>query len=208
MKCKQSVLAATLVSVLVLATGCSLIDPPAVGPGAVSTGTSTARGESPPSSDPSVFKTKPPNDLAVSPLKRTFQSAGLTVTVQYSASPAVAKWTASGDKSIRVFLTVVNKSKPTRKIYMTRASVRVSQHDATGEIPGPDPLVDSANLNPGYLVTSPYTYNQSFAIPDLNDSTEAVVLDFKFETVTLVDQKAKDYTKQSATDAVRVAVNF
>jgi len=204
----KSALAATLVSALVLATGCSSDAPPDIPPPPAPGGLSAAPAYPTAPSEPLPEESTAPNDLDVSPLRRTFTSSGLTVTVQYSASPSVDNWTPNGSESLRVFLTVVNKKKPKQKIYLTRASVRFSLRDADGEIPGPDPVVDTSGLDPGYLVTSPYSYNQSFPIPPLDGDTEAMTLDFKFETVTLVDRKAKDYTKQVSTNTVRVALGF
>jgi hypothetical protein len=201
----KNVLCAALLPAMVLVTGCSPEGGPSTTPAEPPAPAASSAGPTTPSSTPSD-STSLPNDLKKSPLRRTYQSAGLTVTVEYSAIPSVDKWTATSPKSVRLFMTVVNKNKPSRKIYLSRASVRFGVLDANGQVPAPDPILDSSGLNPGYLVTSPYSYNQSFAIPELDDSAIALTLDFKFETVTLVDKKAKDYTKQASTDTVQVTL--
>lgn len=148
------------------------------------------------------------NDLRVNPLKRTFKSAGLTFNVDYSTSVPVERWTADGPQSIRITVAVVSNGSRSRKIYLTRASVRFLVRNESGELPGPEPVVDTANIAPGYLVTSPYTYEQSFAIPALDNSADSVDLAFKFEVVSLVNRKSADYTKQTATNTVRVPLRF
>jgi hypothetical protein len=80
--------------------------------------------------------------------------------------------------------------------------------DGTGELPGPDPIVDTpANIAPGYLVAPPYSYVQVFAIPPVDPSVVKLNIDVKLEVVTLVDARSKDYTKQTVTDRITTAID-
>ncbi|WP_375431150.1 hypothetical protein [uncultured Friedmanniella sp.] len=144
------------------------------------------------------------DDLAKSPLRRTISSSGLRVTLRYATASPGATWTAQNPQPLQVSVKVTNIRKPARKVYVTRATMRFTISDATGDVPGPDPLVDATNLTPGYLATSPFSYEQSFAVPALDDNARRLTVDLKLELVSLVDRNARDYTKQTVTDTVKV----
>ena len=150
MKRMQMALAATLVSVFVLATGCSQNESPEARVKPAPTGITAVPVDPEMPAEPSAGQARTRNDLAVSPFRRTFDSAGLTITVAYVAVPAVDKWTPTGTKSVRLFMTAVNTKNRDRKIYLTRTSVQVGLRDADGEIPGSyEPVVDVADVSPG-----------------------------------------------------------
>ncbi|MBP2418576.1 hypothetical protein ACFFOM_17265 [Microlunatus capsulatus] len=140
------------------------------------------------------------------PVERSFKSGRLTFSVTYAPTSAVTGWTAEGPKAVEVTVTVNNNADPGQKIYLTRVSLRPGVRGADGDLPGPDAVVDTANLVPGYLVTFPYSYQQTFAVPPVDASAARITLGFKYEFVTLVDPKAKDYTKQTTSDAVQITL--
>ena len=144
------------------------------------------------------------DDLGTGTVRHTIRSSGLRMTVDYQTRKPAVPWTAGGEKPLRVQVRV---SRPKKKVYLTRVTLRFSTDDGSGDIPGPDPLVDTAtNINPGYLVAPPYSYVQSFAVPVVDPSTRRMTIDVKLELVSLVDAKSKDYTKQTVTDTVRTIV--
>ena len=141
------------------------------------------------------------------PLAHSISTGGRVIRVKYSTTPAVADWTVDGPKSVRVALTVV-KSPRRQKVYLTKATVGFRSDDYPGDLPGASPVVDAAWITPGYLVASPYSYGQAFAVPSLEPRLSSLRLDFKYELVTLVDGKAKDYTKQAVSDSVSLELPF
>jgi hypothetical protein len=145
------------------------------------------------------------DDLKTGRTQHVIRSSGVTATVYYETRKPAEDWTAGGEKPLRVEVRV---SRPKKKVYLTRVTLRFSVNDGSSEIPGPDPLVDAAsNITPGYLVTPPYSYVQSFAIPTVDVSTRGMTIDVKLELVSLVDAKAKDYTKQTVTDQVHTVID-
>lgn len=120
----------------------------------------------------------------------------------------MAQWTAEGAKPVQVSATVNNNRRPQQKIFVTRATMTFSTNDGVEDGAGPEPLVDTANITPGYLSTFPYSYNQSFAIPAVDAGTRTLTIGLKLEMVSLVDAKAKDYAKQTVTDTVLADVSF
>ncbi len=146
------------------------------------------------------------DDLAKGSAQHTVHSNGLTVRVDYSA-PVPAQWTSDAGTSLQVSVSVHNDRRPKQKIYLTRATVRVVVSDGNAYLPSPDPLVENANLSPGYLATSPYGYVQSFSVPGLDQSARDLVIDVKLDLVSLVNGKARDYTKTSIVDSVRTTAS-
>jgi hypothetical protein len=144
------------------------------------------------------------DDLATGRAHHTIRSSGVTATVDYETTKPGIPWTADGDKPLRVEVKV---SRPSRKVYLNRVTLRFLSDDGTGDNPGPDPLVDtSSNITPGFLVAPPYSYVQAFAVPVVDPSTVTVTIDVKLELVSLVDAKARDYTKQTVTDRITTAI--
>lgn len=144
------------------------------------------------------------DDLATGRARHVIRSSGVTATVDYETRKPAVPWTASGDKPLRVEVRV---SRPSRKVYLNRATLRFSVDDGTGSNPGPEPLVDtSANITPGFLVAPPYSYVQAFAVPQVDPSTVAMTIEVKLELVSLVDARSKDYTKQTVTDSLTTTI--
>ena len=146
-----------------------------------------------------------PDELEKGSARHVVKANGLTVRIDYAA-PVPAQWTSDAGTPLQVTVSLHNDRRPKQKIYLTRATVRILVSDGSSYLPSPDPLVESSNLSPGYLATSPYAYVQSFSVPGLDESAQKVVVNVKFDLVSLVDGKARDYTKQSVTDSIATTV--
>jgi hypothetical protein len=201
---RREVVGAVLVPLLLVGTSCGS-GPTAEVPAPASASTSAAA--TPSAADPSGDSGSDPkvrDDLAKGRARHVIRSSGVTATVDYETRKPGVPWTANGDKPLRVEVRV---SRPKKKVYLNRVSLRFSVNDGTGDNPGPDPLVDtSSNIVPGFLVAPPYSYVQAFAVPAVDPSTVAMTIDVKLEFVSLVDAKSKDYTKQTVTDSLTTAV--
>jgi hypothetical protein len=185
--------------------------------GSTGTGSGSSLPSSYPTSDPSVYTSAgpepsestsadaaPADDLATGKARHVIQSSGVTATVYYETRKPDVAWTTVGEKPLRVEVKV---SRPKKKVYLTRVTLRFSVDDGSGELPGPDPIVDTpTNVAPGYLVAPPYSYVQAFAIPPVDPSVVSLNIDVKLELVSLVDAKAKDYTKQTVTDRISTTI--
>lgn len=143
-----------------------------------------------------------PDELAKGSARHYVRSNGLTMRIDYTV-PARTQWTSDAGTSLQVSVTVHSDRNPKQKIYLSRATVRVVVSDGNAYLPSPDPLIETANLSPGYLATSPYGYVQSFSVPGLDQSARDIVVSVKLDLVALVDAKSRDYTKTSVTDSVR-----
>jgi hypothetical protein len=209
MSIRTNAVGAAIVSALILLVGCSPSEPTSEAPGVATPTSASAPTAFPESSNPSSgVPGEVPNDLAASPFRKTFKSSGLTFNVVYTTPVPVDQWTPDGPQSIQVTLTVHNPARPKQKLYLTQTTVQFVVRAADGALPTPEPIVDSSQVSPGYLVTSPYRSEQSLAVPALDNTAVSLELLFKYELVSLVDINARDYTKQTANHTVRVALDF
>ncbi|GAB2596990.1 hypothetical protein [Microlunatus antarcticus] len=142
------------------------------------------------------------DELASGLAHHVVRSGGLTIDVTYSVATPT-RWASDGGTPVQVEVAVRDR---VRKIYLTRTTMRFVVNDGTSNLPGPDPLVDTTNLTPGYLVTPPYSYVQSFSVPPVDRTAQVLTMNVKLELVSLVDKKAKDYSKQTVTDVLTTVV--
>lgn len=195
---------ATLVLAAALGlAGCAQASPlggPLPSPSASSSATEAA-----PAPSPGSPGDAPVDELAKGSVRHTVRSGGLTLDIDYS-TPLPTSWATDSGASLQVTVQVRKDRSPRQKIYLSRASVRSVVDDGNTFLPGADPLVDTTNINPGYLVSQSYAYVQSFSIPPVDRGAETLRIDVKVELVAQVNGKAKDYTKQSVTDSVRTVV--
>ena len=144
----------------------------------------------------------PADELSSGSARHTIRSRGMVIDVVYTADTP-ARWSADGGTPVQMDVTVRGRN---QKIYLTRATMRFVVSDGAGALPGPDPLVDSANITPGYLVTEPSSYVQSFTVPPVDRTATGLTMIAKLELVSLVDKGARDYSKLTVTDTVTSAV--
>jgi hypothetical protein len=106
------------------------------------------------------------NDLKNGRATRTLKAGGVRATVRYSLQNRVERWAPGVAQPLKVSMRARQPSTngyvaPTdRKIYLSRVTAYLDVSDASGHLDAPDPLVDSADVNPGFLVTSPSSYTQ------------------------------------------------
>lgn len=135
-------------------------------------------------------------------LKRTFNAGDVTVNVAYATTLPTKDWTPVALKPLSVTLTAIVNSDGGKKIYLTRVTVDSVVTSEGESLEAPPPLVDTANISPGYIVTFPSTYAQVFTIPAVDDGATEVSLNLTYEMLLQTDPLARDYQKQTATDTV------
>lgn len=147
-----------------------------------------------------------PNDLAKRPLKRKLNAGPLTVDVRYDTPISVKKWRPDRSKPLRISLKAVNRDKKKQKIYLTKATANITAYDNQGQIGDARTVSDSADVNPGFIVTAPNTYNESLAIPPLDSGSMWMTVDLTYELVMEVERtkQGRDFAKQVATDTLTV----
>jgi hypothetical protein len=163
---------------------------------------------------PSVASTNKPlrNDLKKRRLTRTVKAGAVRATVRYSLQNRVERWVPGIGQPLTLSMTV-RQPRTTgyvvpadRKIYLSRVTAYLDVSDTTGHLDSPDPLVDRAELSPGFLVTSPSSYTQIFVLPSLADEATKLTIDFRYEMLVLQPQSSpRDFSKRTATDTVVIS---
>jgi hypothetical protein len=93
-----------------------------------------------------------------------------------------------------------------QKIYLSRVSAYLEISDSTGHLDSPDPLVDRADVNPGFLVSSPASYDQVFTLPALPGEATQLTIDFRYEILLLQPSTSpRDFEKRTATDTLVIS---
>ncbi len=146
-----------------------------------------------------------PDELARGSARHVVRADGLTVTIDYTVATPV-DWTSDAGTPLQIVVSARDSRDRKLKIYLSKATIRYIPDEGASGLPDLDPAVDTANIDPGFLVTSPYQYQQSFTVPGIDPSTRSLAIVSKLELVTLVDKKAKDYTKQAVTDRLSTTV--
>jgi hypothetical protein len=170
----------------------------------------TVRSEERPSTPPAD---KPlPNDLKKGRVTRTLKAGAVRATVKYSLQNRVERWAPGVAQPLKVSMTAIQPSTTgyvapgDRKIYLSRVTAYLDVSDTTGHLDSPNPLIDKADVNPGFLVTSPSSYSQVFVLPALPDEATTLTIDFRYEMLVLQPESSpRDFSKRTVTDTVVIS---
>ena len=168
------------------------------------------------SEQPSAPSTGKPlrNDLKKGRVTRSFEAGAVEVTAEYSLENRVQRWSPGVGQPIEVSMEAIHhqgtgrySTATDRKIYLSRVTAYLDVSDATGHLDSPDPLIDKADVNPGFLVTSPSSYTQVFVLPSMPDEATKLTIDFRYEMLVLQSQSTtRDFSKQTATDTLVISM--
>lgn len=149
------------------------------------------------------------NDLEELPLRRTLNAGPVTAAVSYQTGLALTEWRALTTKPLLVTFSASNRDKRSQKIYLTKVTMNVTAYDESGQLDVPQTIVDSASLQPGFIVKSPNSYNQNFDIPAVDRAAVRITIDMTYELLLEVNRGAegeRDLAKQVATDKLSVPI--
>jgi hypothetical protein len=181
-------------------------------PVSVTTPGESVSSTAPPSTEePSATSTgKPsPNDLKTGHLTRSLKAGDGKLIVEYSLRNRVQRWSPGVDQPLTVTMTTVRQSgqaTTNQKIYLSRVTADLEVSDVGGHLDSPNALVDRADISPGFLVTSPSSYNGVFLLPSLPDEATRLTIDFRYELLFLQPRSnPRDFAKQTATDTLVIS---
>ncbi len=164
-----------------------------------------------PSAAPSTSKPLH-NDLKKGRLTRKLKAGTVRATVKYSLQNRVEKWVPGVAQPLKVSVSAHQPSNAgyattaDRKIYLSKVTAYLDVSDATGHLDSPDALVDKADVNPGFLVTSPSSYTQVFVLPSMPDEATTLAIDMRYEMLVLQPQSnPRDYAKRTVTDTLIIS---
>lgn len=148
------------------------------------------------------------NDLRKRPLKRSINAGPVTLTAKYDTHLSLKKWRSNVSKPLHVSITAINKDKKNQKIYLTKVTVNVTAYDSAGPVDAPKALTDTTDINPGFIITRPNTYNQNFSLPAIDDAALYLTADLTYEMVLQVnkDKDGRNFSKQVAVDSMTIPI--
>ena len=141
------------------------------------------------------------NDLESGRTARTVRAGEIRVTLEYTLRNRVQNWTPGVAQPLTVRMTALSSNKSDQKIYLSQVTVYLDVSDSRGHVDSPEPLFDRANITPGFLVTSPASYTQVFALPPLPGDATSLTVDIRYEMLRL-QRGSGDFAKFSATDTI------
>ena len=118
------------------------------------------------------------------------------------AQPLTVSLTALAQQGTGQYTVSTNQ-----KIYLSRLTAYLDVSDATGHLDSPDPLIDKADITPGFFVTTPSSYSQVFVLPSLPDEATRLTIEFHYEMLVLQsDSTPRDFSKRTATDTLVISL--
>lgn len=162
------------------------------------------------SATPKPSSTKVPdpvsNDLSSGSTERTLTTGPLVAGVDYWSTLSMDQWTADALKPINLSMLVDITPADGQKVYLQRASMVAVPFTAAGALAPLAPVVDSATVNPGYLVLNPYSYSQVFNVGQVPEDATGVRVEFTYDFLVQTTPTSSEYAKQTATDTLSIAI--
>ncbi|WP_432519722.1 hypothetical protein [Kineococcus sp. SYSU DK006] len=150
------------------------------------------------------------NDLALGSAHHELQAGGMGLAVDYWSTLEMSRWTAGAAKPISLAATItgpnLGTAKKQQRAYISSFSVTATAVAADGSTSAPTTVTDVARQAPGYLAMAPYAYSTSFVVPQVPAGTRSVELLISYDVLEQSAPGASDYSKQTATDQLTVAI--
>ena len=181
-------------------TGTSAADP---APTASATATPTPEPEPAPVETIQVIQ----NDLAAGNAQRTLTAGAASLGVTYWSTLSMDQWVSGASKPLSLSISGSLVPDDGQGLYLSRVSLSADVKDADGAaLPSPAVVTDDASVEPGYAITAPYSYNQTFVVPPVDDRAASVTFTLTYEVLIQTTPTSEDYAKQSAVDTLTVAI--
>lgn len=145
------------------------------------------------------------NDLAAGSLTRELQAGGVVVDVDYWSDVDLADWTADALKPLSISLSA---AAPTAgvDVVLARTTVTTAVSGDDGALAAPAAFEDVADVDPGYTVTAPFSYGQTFVVPAVDAGATSIRFSLTYEFLVQTTPGSGDWTKQTAVDTITVPV--
>ena len=186
-------------------------------PSAATSATSTPKPSTPKPSTPKPKPTATPtpapaptepvrNDLSKGSLRRTLTAGNTELTIKYWSTLDLGRWTPGASKPLSVSASAEFTDDSEQDIYLSETQVAIEAVDAAGESYPVDPIVDRADVSPGYVITAPTSYGQVFTIPAVPANSRSVILTITYELLVQTAPDVQRYSRQAAVDIVEIAL--
>lgn len=164
------------------------------------------------SSSPKTSKTPKPtvsaitNELASGSAQHSLTAGSATLTVDYWSTLSMDAWTAQVNKPVSFSLSGVLNPDDLQALYLSRVTLTTTVHGPDGQLDSPAPFTDQSTVTPGYLIKAPYSYSQTFVLPEVDSSATGVTLTITYELLVQATPTSAEYAKQTAVDTLTIAI--
>jgi hypothetical protein len=146
------------------------------------------------------------NDLATGSAKRSLTAGAITLGVDYYSTLTMDKWTADASKPLTFNIKGSLAGDAGQQVYLSRVTLVLGVNGPDGALPAPAAIGDLATVSPGYSIKDPYTYNQTFILPAVDEAATSLTLSFTYELLLQTTPTSTEYAKQTATDSLTIAL--
>lgn len=144
----------------------------------------------------------PHGDLAKGSLKRKLVAGGVTLDVTYWSTLKPKEWTAAVDKPLFVsFVASAGSNVYASSVTMTA----VAYKGDTQVSEKPIAITDAATVQPGYMVSTPYSYTGLFTLPPLPAKSTEVRVQFTYVLLQAAEPSG-GFAKSTATDTLTLGI--
>lgn len=147
------------------------------------------------------------NDLAAGNAVRTLTAGAASLGVTYWSTLSMDQWLAGASKPLSLSISGALVPDDGQGLYLSRVSLSADVKGEDGEtLPSPAVVTDEASVEPGYAITDPYSYNQTFVVPAVDERAVSVTFTITYEVLIQTTPTSEEYAKQTAVDTLTVAV--
>lgn len=145
------------------------------------------------------------NELAGGSTEHAVTAGAVQLTARYWSTLGMDKWVATANKPVSLSVSATLNGDQGQRVYLSRVALDVQVEGPGGTLPGPATVVDQASISPGYQVKSPYSYGQTFVLPEMDPTAIGVVLRITYDVLVQTTPRSTEYAKQSAVDTLSIA---
>jgi hypothetical protein len=204
---RPALLAAALLLPLTAITACGQVQAAAGLTPSTPTATPT---QTPTQTETPVVVEPVENDLALGSAHHQLQAGGMSLAVDYWSTLDMSGWTAEAAKPVQLAATITGPNlgtgKKEQRAYISAFSVTSTVVAADGSISAGPTVQDVSRQTPGYLAMAPYAYSTSFVVPAVPAGSTSVELLISYDVLEQSAPGAEDYSKQTATDTLTIAI--
>ena len=145
------------------------------------------------------------NDLSKGSLKRTLTAGAAELKVTYWSTLDLGEWVPQVPKPLNVVASAtLDGGAKDQNVYLSAVKVATTAYGADGTPVVLDPVEDTADVKPGYLVTKPSSFQQVFSIPAAPEGSTAVQMTITYELLIQAAPDSKTYLRQATSDTFQV----
>ena len=145
------------------------------------------------------------NDLQKGSLKRTLTAGAAELKATYWSTLDLGEWVPQVPKPLNVVASAtLDGGAKGQNVYLSAVTVATTAYGADGTPQVLEPVEDTADVKPGYLITKPSSFQQVFTLPAAAEGSTAVQITVTYELLIQSAPDSKTYLRQATSDSFQV----